>query len=242
MGRIDNTGDDPYAELLRRIEALETGNPLANASVTDGRTRFVGQDAFILDGTGRVIGVLYVDGRIVIDGDFALDGVGTVSGPFTVTGPMRVEGPQQYIGDSTREGDQVITGKTDHEGDFNLLGDMNVSDGGKVTVKGPTDMTIGLLNNGQAGINFGNAVLYSDGTRAALRAGGALVGAENNGAQLSYNGDGFRAGSDGNWIAGLSAPPAGAALYSVVATADGRLYRVPRSTTTPGDGEGPVDT
>jgi cytoskeletal protein CcmA (bactofilin family) len=194
MGRIDNTADDPYADLLRRIEALETANPLANASVTDGRTRFVGQNVFILDGSGSVTGQLYVtgleevSGQLRITGSLVLVGNADFSGPVNVTGtldirgdttfigPLRVEGTQEYIGNSTREGDQVVTGKTDHEGDLNLTGDMVVLGGRKITVEGPTNMTIGLLNNGQAGINFGNAVLYSDGSRAAIRAGGASSG------------------------------------------------------------------
>ena len=249
MGKILRRNSDERQTVTRRVRRLETRSPLGNTSVTDGQTEFNGEESVAINGSGRVAGVFYVDGRIVIAGTFDLDGIGMVTGHFTVAGPstfigsVRIEGPQEYVGDSTREGDQVVTGKTDHEGDIDLTGDMTVRGGGRVTIDGTTDVVLGKLDNGHAGIDFGNAEMYSDGEYLAQTAGESTVGVTATFAQVSHAGNGFRATASGPELGGVIRATEGQTLYSVLMDGDGKLYRSREAftPTEPGGGTGPVE-
>lgn len=156
MGRIDNTGEDPYAELLRRIEALETANPLANASVTDGRTRFFGQNAFLLDGSGRVTGQLYVEGleevsgQLRVTGSLVLIGNADFSGPMNVTGNLDIRGNTTFIGPLRVEGETTVVGTMVIEGALNIKGKTTVT--GELIVQGDVTFTGVTKLNGKTDI------------------------------------------------------------------------------------------
>jgi cytoskeletal protein CcmA (bactofilin family) len=216
----------------------------------------------VVDGQLRIAGSLVVSGNTDLTGPTSIRGRVDVTGPMNITGPTSIQSSTEVLGDLTIGGKLAIKGQTDISGattvpgslgitgdlhvqgdteisgDTKLSGKLTVDDGGNILVAGQPNMLIGKLNNGQAGINFGTAVLYSDGARTALRAGSSLVGAEPSGAQCSYNGDGFRADSSGIWIAGLPAVPAGVFTYGVRADSNGKLYRTAEGTLTPGSGGG----
>jgi cytoskeletal protein CcmA (bactofilin family) len=167
MGFIDDlTANREWEAMKERVRLLETRTPLSDSAVSGGRTRFIGEDSFLIEGSGAVDGTLTIDGVEVVNGTLRITGTLNVSGhadftgPVTVSGdlriegsttfigPLRVEGEQTYIGDSTREGDQTITGKTTQKGDLDIDGDTSV-DGqldvnGPLNIDGPTKITADL--------------------------------------------------------------------------------------------------
>ncbi|OOB90752.1 hypothetical protein [Rathayibacter sp. VKM Ac-2630] len=82
--RIDNLDQSTVARQNARIAAVERQAPLGNTSITTGRLRVVGLEAFLLQGTGRVTGTLFVDGqdgrkgRVDVTGDVRSFGGGRV--------------------------------------------------------------------------------------------------------------------------------------------------------------------
>ncbi len=56
MGRIDDPNGDELADLKRRVRQLETRSPLSDSAVSGGRTRFIGQNSFLIEGSGGVSG------------------------------------------------------------------------------------------------------------------------------------------------------------------------------------------
>lgn len=84
MTRIDNLAQDPQRRANQRLDRIERGTQLGNASITVGRLRVAGLEAFLLEGTGRVTGTLFVDGqngqkgRVDVTGDVRSFGGGRV--------------------------------------------------------------------------------------------------------------------------------------------------------------------
>ncbi len=99
----DNTGW--VRDLIRKVERLHNGAMLENASVTNGRLRFIG-------------GLLRVDsgGRVEIVGTLEIDGETTVTGTFTVTGPWEISGDGTITGDVELAGEMRVTGEVIVEG------------------------------------------------------------------------------------------------------------------------------
>lgn len=159
MGRID----DPYAgeldRLKERVRLLEARNPLSDAAVSGGRTRFIGENSFLIEGSGGVTGTLTIDGLEVVDGE------------LRITGELNVSGPTRITGRTTIAGDTSITGDTDVTGTFNLDGPANI-DGrlritgdtsleGRFHITGPTDIDGTLNIDGDTDIN-GTTTLSGD--------------------------------------------------------------------------------
>ena len=92
-------------ELQDRVRQLETAIPLENASVTEGRVRFIG-------------GTLRVDS----------------GGRVEIVGTLHVEGTTQFIGNVTLQGPWTFSGDGDITGDVTLSGDMTVDSGGEIRV------------------------------------------------------------------------------------------------------------
>jgi cytoskeletal protein CcmA (bactofilin family) len=238
MGRIDNlTENNELADLKRRVRELETRNPLSDSAVSGGRTRFIGANSFLIEGSGGVSGTLTIDGLEIVKGELRISGSLNVTGPtnisgnttvtgaFHVTGPATIDGKTTINGDTTVkgpfhiDGDTDVDGKLDINGDSTLSGDLTVDDNGRINVGG---MTIGKFG-GRGKVDFGTAELASDGTRAAIQAGSALVGARVGAAMLLYAGNGFVADSGGLYIANLPSTDQPPNLYCD--PNGGKLYR-----------------
>lgn len=89
MTRINNLAQDPQRRANTRLDRLERGTQLGNASITLGKLRIAGLDAFLLQGSGRVTGTLYIDGP----GGGVLD----VTGRMNATGTIYVDGGGRIV-------------------------------------------------------------------------------------------------------------------------------------------------
>lgn len=149
MGQIDDLSNDDAAwdELERRVAALESRDPLANSAVSGGRTRFIGENSFLIEGSGGVTGTLTIEGLEVVNGELRIVGELNVSGPtdlggdtdvtgnFTVTGPTALNGKTTVNGDTTVEGPFRVRGPMGVYGNLGIHGDTDID--GETTVSGP---------------------------------------------------------------------------------------------------------
>jgi len=127
MGRIDDPTSGEFEKLKARVAQLESRSPLSDSAVSGGRTRFIGENSFLIEGSGGVTGTLTIDGLEVVDGE------------LRVTGSMNVSGPTRITGKTTIAGDTSITGDTDVTGTFNLDGPANID--GTTTISGRLRIT-----------------------------------------------------------------------------------------------------
>lgn len=176
MGLIDDLSDNSeLADIKRRVKALESRDPLANSAVSGGRTRFIGENSFLIEGSGDVKGTLTITGLEVVEGELRISGQLNVSGPtdlggdtdvtgnFTVTGPTALNGKTTVNGDTTVEGPfrvngpfgvygkATINGDTTVEGPFRVNGPMGVY--GPLGIHGETDIDGDTSIDGALGIN-----------------------------------------------------------------------------------------
>lgn len=108
--------------LVTRVDRVENGAPLRSTSVTDGHTRFVGEESLIVEGSARVTGTLVVSG------------IERVTGILDVEGTLRADGVIELNGPTTISGDADITGDTTIAGQTRLTGSLSVAEGGSVRV------------------------------------------------------------------------------------------------------------
>lgn len=142
-------------ELKREVRRLQNGRMLENASVTEGRLRFVG-GTLLIDSGGvlSVVGTAKVQGRLEGSGAFDwtgpmnLKGAQSITGPTTFTGQMIVNGPWKMVGNGE------ITGNVDLKGSLNLLKDLLVKAGGRIVVEG-ADQIVLEQSGGVARIGMG---------------------------------------------------------------------------------------
>lgn len=163
--------------LVRRVERLESGAMLENASITNGRLRIIA-------------GTLRVDsgGRLEVVGTVQIDGTTTVTGTFTVSGPWNLTGNGTITGNVTISGKLVQNGEWELNGNGKIQGNVDVVGGGKIKA-GNVEITPsaagGSVNfGGSRGINAGSGFMgIYDGSRfivfnasgIALNAGGPNV-------------------------------------------------------------------
>lgn len=124
-------------ELQDRVRQLETAIPLENASVTEGRVRFIG-------------GTLRVDsgGRVEIVGTLDVQGTASVSGPLTISGQLDVTGPATISESLHVGGNTTIDGTLDIGAETTLDSSLTVVEGGSVTVDGDLPVTLESVTNG----------------------------------------------------------------------------------------------
>ena len=132
--RTDNTKDNEIAALVRRIEKLERQAPSGFTSITRGQFRIGGTAVLLVDSSGGVI----------IHGQLNGDGTITWTGTLTNNGQTNLNGPT------------AINGTLDVSGVTNLLANLIVGAGGKITVGSLVlDPTIGV---GAGGISAPTAI------------------------------------------------------------------------------------
>ncbi|KTR76193.1 hypothetical protein NS234_12260 [Microbacterium oxydans] len=211
--------------IIRRIDRLESGAPLENASITNGRLRIIG-------------GTLRVDsgGSVQIVGTLSIDGTTTVTGSFKVTGPWRLEG------DGTITGNVVGTGTLTWNGPWNLngagkiagntelTGDLNVTGGGKVKAG---NVSIDPSSNGGSVKFAGGPEVYGSGSELSLYSGGGGSFVTLSPTMAKINGPGarwFEITGSGVRIVNLptktSASAGGLPAGVVHADASGNLFRI----------------
>lgn len=164
--------------LIRRVDRLESGALLENASITSGRLRFIG-GLLRVDSGGRVeiVGTLQVDGTSTVTGSFTVEGPweltgdGTITGAVNITGPFTLEGSWTITGDGSITGATTVSGPLTVEGDFDMTGNMRVTgdvevlDDGRVRVG---NMTLDPSTNGGSVKFSGGPEVYASGGQLAL--------------------------------------------------------------------------
>ena len=216
--------------LVRRVERIESGAFLENASITSGRLRVIG-GLLRVDSGGRleVVGTLQVDGTTEVTGSFQvsgpwrLTGNGEITGNVTITGNLTLAGSGKFTSGNVRiEGGKVYVGAG---------GNLIVIDGdtGKITAG---TLTIDPASNGGSVKFSGGPEIYASGGVLALYStpGGALLEL---GSVAKLNGPGARwveVTSTGFKLVGLPTRAAslasGAAVGTVWSDTSGNLYRV----------------
>lgn len=78
--------------LVTRVDRTENAAPLKSTSVTDGRTRFVGNESLIVEGSAKVEGWLIVTGNQRVVGTIEVQGDGVFSGNVDITGDVTQTG------------------------------------------------------------------------------------------------------------------------------------------------------
>ncbi|MDT0211248.1 polymer-forming cytoskeletal protein [Curtobacterium sp. BRD11] len=180
MGRIDDPTSGAWEEFDRRLAALESRVPLSDSAVSGGRTRFIGQKSFLIEGSGDVEGTLTITGVEIVDGELRIRGELNVTGPTrfegdtdiagttSVSGRLDVTGPAAFDGDVDINGKATVTGDTTVTGPFHVDGEADFD--GPLQVKGPTDIDGDTDINGKLGIN-GDTTVRGDVT---VDAGGLI--------------------------------------------------------------------
>jgi hypothetical protein len=92
MPHIDDPFRGAFDDIMRRLGDLESSSPLGNTSVTHGQTKFIGEHSLLIDGSGDVVGVLFVQGEIDGDGQFTWSGPVNISGPTNIAGLLEISG------------------------------------------------------------------------------------------------------------------------------------------------------
>lgn len=207
--RIDNLKGDELAAVTRRLSTVETQSPLGHSSVSKGRTRFIGERSLVVEGSAEVIGVLYGDGSI------------QWTGPATFDGDVDITKTLDVSADTTLGGDLTISGLAQ------LLSDLVVQAGGKITVG---NMTIDPTISGGA-ITFANGgQVFTDGSTIQVYLGNGVVQVSNAEAKLQLGGVMVRLTAGGIQMGGLPTRTRALANNAVVGTVwsdpSGNLYRV----------------
>ncbi|UOQ58091.1 hypothetical protein MUN78_04395 [Leucobacter allii] len=109
------------AELQRRVHILEVTQPMGYSSVSEGRSRFSGNESLLVQGSGKVEGWWVVTGTQRVTG--LLEGSGTLDW----TGPWALRGAGQIPGNITGAGTLIWTGPWDLRGNGQIKGTLDVS-------------------------------------------------------------------------------------------------------------------
>lgn len=158
--------------LQKDVRRLQNARPLENASVTQGRLRFIG-GLLLIDsgGTLQIVGQLIGNGEFRWTGPWRLEGPGTITGTVTQTGNTTQQGSvtltgggKVTAGNVTVEPNRVTVGSAWLEN-----GELVLSNGAKVAV-GLTGGTssIGLVPGGSADISVNTLTAWLRATGAAI--------------------------------------------------------------------------
>lgn len=167
----------PIRDLQQAVERLQQARWLENASVTNGRVRFVGGTLRVdSGGSVQIVGSLEIDGTTTISGSFVLSGPnwqitgnGTISGNVTITGALNVNGPTTINGATTLNNTLTVSSGQIRAGDVTIT----PSGGGLIQVSG-------LYIDGSRGGNIRSAssVNIEGGGTTSLRVIGQMTASE----------------------------------------------------------------
>ena len=190
--------------LVRRVERLESGAMLENASITNGRLRIIA-------------GTLRVDsgGRLEVVGTVQIDGTTTVTGTFDVSGPWNLTGNGTITGATSISGNVTVTGKLTQNGEWELNGNGKIQ--GNVDVTGGGKIRAGQLTISPTG--DGGRIEFPGGRY--LSAGGDAI-AVINGAR------GIVVGTSQITLLGVPTGTVDAVSHWLGMTAFGQLVAVPK--------------
>jgi hypothetical protein len=159
---MDDQKADEIALLWQAIRDLQTATPGDRATVARGQSRFEGIEAFILSGTG----IVNFASTLLVIGEAKFQGATTIQNTLDVTAETRMRGA------TTIENTLDVAAKTTLRGETELQADLNVKNGGKVTLLGAMTVIFGQVG-AYIGLFFGN------GARLIGWAGGVALQAPN---------------------------------------------------------------
>ena len=212
--------NDPKGNQLRSLKRaprqIAVATDLRNASVSGGRTRFVGLLSLIVEGSQLVSGLLYISGTLRAIGAIFLDGITTVTGVWNQNGPWNLAGAGGITGDVVQTGTTRVRG------------------GGKVIVEGTDPVTLGLTPSGRPGLQFGTGsqiIGTSDGAQLTNAGGNGFVyanvtvGMQRGSKSVEVSSTGVEVTAPFK-IQSLPIAPGGTTVYLVVSDSSGNLYRM----------------
>jgi hypothetical protein len=181
--KIHNTDEDPMVDILRRLAALETANPLQAGAIDHGALSILSDEGLIVKGSASVSGILKGIGQLLWSGIVRITGPLFVSDTLdviadaTFQGATTIQNTLDVTAETTLSGATTIKNTLDVEALTRLLADLIISGDGKITVQGLNAVTLGMTSADVPGLEF--------------EEGGAFVGVEN-GVQLNNAaGNGF---------------------------------------------------
>lgn len=143
MARIRNLASPNQLQRNEfRLRRRERPTDLQSASVSNGETRFNGNESLKVFGSAVVYGWLIITGTLKLVGNFVMEGILTATGAVKLNGPVEI----------TQTLDVSATSKL--RGALELLADLVVKSGGKITIDGVDPMLVGLTSAGRPGIQF----------------------------------------------------------------------------------------
>jgi hypothetical protein len=179
--------------IVFRLDRLEGGAMLENASITNGRVRFIG---------GKLLGLAGAAfewiGSFDLTGPFTAIGTAIFRGPVSITGE---DGTLDVEADASFGGDVAITQKLDvtAEATFRaltkILGDLRVEENGKVYVG--TAMVFDPSVESGAIVFQNGAQVFTNGDSIQVYKGNSVVQLEDDSAKLQYGGTAIVIDEDG---------------------------------------------
>lgn len=197
-------------ELKREVERLKSARMLENASVTNGRLRFIGGQLRVDSGGSVVIvGSLQIDGTTIATGPWTFTGNGTISGNVTITGTLTQNGTWALNGNGT------------------IAGDVNVTGGGRIRAG---TIVINPSTNGGT-IEFGAHTIYASGNVMSINhSSGAQVVLNTSGVNLIGGGKVLSLQNTGASLSGLPTISRSSANNATVGSlymdSSSQIYRV----------------
>lgn len=214
-------------DIKRELARLKSGALLENASVTNGRLRFIG-GLLLIDsgGTLQVVGHFNGDGDFVWSGPWAFTGEGEITGNVDLTGNLDVVDEGRItIGDILIEDGVIYVG----------TGSAQITiDGatGKITAG---NMAMDPTVSGGA-LTFANgAQVFTDGDTIQVFLGNSVVQVSDSYARLQYGGNVFQLDGDGVRVSpgAVGAAASGETVTPLGINSSGRLRRIATTEGTP---------
>jgi len=175
--------NDPKGNQLRSLvrapRQVAVATDLRNASVSGGRTRFIGSNSLVIEGSSSTTGTANVSGTQNVTGSTNLNGPVSIAGNQTVTGILNQNGAWNLAGTGG------ITGAVSSTGPWSQTGTITVSAGGSIVVAGSTPATLGITSLGTPGLQIGSTSLSSVAGAIGMVAGAGSVIAGNSAAVIA---------------------------------------------------------
>lgn len=224
-----------FQDLMRRVHVLEVTQPMGYSSVSEGRSRFAGNESVLVQGSGKVEGWWIVTGTQRVTG--LLEGSGTLdwTGPCNLKGKVTVTGNTDFIGRLTTTGDVELGGntvikkdldvqaKTRLRGKTTVEDDLEVLPGGKIKIG---DMTIDP-SGGSGRVRFANGgQVWAESNAIKMMIGTHAVSVSNGSVLIASSGFAVEVGSAGVKIVGTlpQTNAAGVPKGTLIRGAGGTLY------------------
>lgn len=146
-------------DLMLRVHLLEVNQILGSSSVSQGRTRFVGNESILVQGSGKVEGWWVVTGTQRTTGRHEGSGTFDWTGPVFLRGDVEIPGDVDIVGMLTAKGEWEfvgngkITGNTDITGKLDVRGVWEFIGNGKITGNAEIAGTLDVLSRLTLGPN-----------------------------------------------------------------------------------------